>query len=101
MSEIKLKINGKQLTGTSGETILQIALKNGIEIPNLCYAQNLKTYGACGMCVVEAEGSPKLLRACSTLAKDGMVIDTENLVTVMWANEQFDPTHPDTFGENV
>lgn len=27
--------------------------------------------------------------------------DTENLVTVMWANEQFDPSHPDTFGENV
>ena len=27
--------------------------------------------------------------------------DTENLVTVMWANEQFDPMHPDTFGENV
>ena len=27
--------------------------------------------------------------------------ETENLVTVMWANEQFDPNHPDTFGENV
>lgn len=27
--------------------------------------------------------------------------DTEDLVTVMWANEQFDPAHPDTFGENV
>ena len=27
--------------------------------------------------------------------------DTENLVTVMWANEQFDPKHPDTFGEKV
>ena len=27
--------------------------------------------------------------------------DTENLVTVMWANEQFDPAHPDTFSENV
>ena len=27
--------------------------------------------------------------------------DTESLVTVMWANEQFDPSHPDTFGENV
>ena len=27
--------------------------------------------------------------------------DTENLVTVMWANEQFDPAHPDTFGEPV
>lgn len=27
--------------------------------------------------------------------------ETENLVTVMWANEQFDPKHPDTFGEAV
>lgn len=27
--------------------------------------------------------------------------DTENLVTVMWANELFDPNHPDTFGEHV
>ena len=27
--------------------------------------------------------------------------ETENLVTVMWANEQFDPKHPDTFGEIV
>ena len=27
--------------------------------------------------------------------------DTESLVTVMWANEQFDPSHPDTFGENI
>ena len=27
--------------------------------------------------------------------------ETENLVTVMWANEQFDPKHPDTFGESV
>lgn len=27
--------------------------------------------------------------------------ETENLVTVMWANEQFDSKHPDTFGEKV
>ena len=27
--------------------------------------------------------------------------DTENLVTVMWANEQFDPDHPDTYYEEV
>lgn len=27
--------------------------------------------------------------------------ETEDLVTVMWANEQFDPSHPDTFGEIV
>lgn len=27
--------------------------------------------------------------------------DTQDLVTIMWANEQFDPNHPDTFGEKV
>lgn len=27
--------------------------------------------------------------------------DSQDLVTVMWANEQFDPSHPDTFGEKV
>lgn len=27
--------------------------------------------------------------------------ETENLVTVMWANEQFDPSHPDTYYEPV
>ena len=27
--------------------------------------------------------------------------ETENLVTLMWANEQFDPNHPDTFAEKV
>ena len=27
--------------------------------------------------------------------------DTDDLITVMWANEQFDPEHPDTFGEKV
>lgn len=27
--------------------------------------------------------------------------DTQDLITVMWANEQFDPSHPDTFGEKV
>lgn len=27
--------------------------------------------------------------------------ETENLITVMWANEQFDPNHPDTFFETV
>ena len=78
MEQIKIKINGKEIIGNKGETILQIAAANGIEIPNLCYNGNLKIYGACGICVVEAEGIPKLLRACSAVAADGMVISTNS-----------------------
>ena len=77
MEQIKITINGRELTGSRGETILNIAAANGIEIPNLCYNSNLKIYGACGLCLVEAEGMPKLLRACATVANDGMVVSTE------------------------
>jgi len=77
MSEIKLTINGLLCKGESGETILEIARRNGIEIPTLCHDDSVAHYGACGVCVVECEGSPKLLRSCSTMAADGMVINTE------------------------
>ncbi len=78
MSEIKIIIDGKECVGQAGDTILNIAAQNGIEIPNLCYNKNLKIYGACGLCVVEAEKVPKLLRACATVAQDGQVIHTNS-----------------------
>ena len=78
MSEIKLTINGKECLGKKGQTILQVAEANGIDIPTLCHNENVKHYGACGICVVEAANSPKLMRSCSTMAADGMVINTES-----------------------
>ncbi len=73
---VKLIIDKKEITAKKGDTILLAAKKNGIEIPNLCYLKEMSPYGACGMCVVEAEGSPKLLRACSQKVSEGMVINT-------------------------
>lgn len=78
MKKIKVTINGKVCTGKPGQTLLEIAEENGIAIPNLCHNSQLKHYGGCSLCVVEAEGSPKLLRACSTVATDGQVINTES-----------------------
>ena len=78
MEKINIIVNGVPLTGEKGETILQIAKRGGIEIPTLCQSDLVKNYGACGICVVEAKGSPKLMRACSTVAQDGMDIDTES-----------------------
>ena len=77
MDKIKVTINGKEITAEKGQTILQIAEKNGIEIPTLCYIEEIKPYGACGLCTVEVDGMPKLLRACSAVAGDGMVISTD------------------------
>ncbi len=77
MEQIKLTINGKEVVGNKGDTILNIAAANGIDIPNLCYNGQLKLYGACGLCLVEAEGMPKLMRACATFAQDGMKVSSE------------------------
>lgn len=78
MDMIKLTINGKEVTASAGSTILEAARQNGIYIPTLCYDEAVEVYGACGLCVVEAEGVPKLLRSCSAKASDGMVINTES-----------------------
>ncbi len=77
MSQITVTIDGRQVTGQAGETILQIARKNGIEIPTLCYDERVKIYGACGVCLVEGEGMPKLMRSCATEARDGAVYHTD------------------------
>jgi len=76
MAEIRLNINGKEVIGYEGQTILEVAKANNIEIPTLCYDERVKIYGSCGLCVVEVEGNPKLVRACATQIAPDMVIRT-------------------------
>ena len=77
MEKMRLNIDGRELEGYRGQTILEIALENDIEIPTFCYDKRMEIFGSCGICVVEAEGMPKLLRACATEITDGMVIWTD------------------------
>ncbi len=77
MSEIKITINGVECVGRSGQTILEIANENGIFIPTLCQDPSVANYGACGVCLVEGEGLPKLMRSCSTAAADGWKVSSE------------------------
>ncbi|SET76603.1 formate dehydrogenase major subunit [Natronincola peptidivorans] len=76
MIKIRLNINGKEVIGHKGQTVLEIARENGIDIPTMCHDERVEAYGSCGLCVVEVEGIPKLLRSCATEAADGMVILT-------------------------
>ena len=78
MDKIKLTINGVEVLAENGDTVLTAAKNAGIEIPTLCHHESVKVFGACGICVVEAEGIPKLLRACSAKVSEGMVISTES-----------------------
>ena len=75
---VTLTIDGVKVEAEEGSNILTAAAKAGIEIPNLCYLKELAPYGACGVCVVETQGVPKLLRACATKVAEGMVINTRS-----------------------
>ena len=73
-----LYIDSIEIEGQAGETILEAARRYDIGIPTLCHSEKIKPYGACGLCLVEIEGSSKLMRACATSAADGMKITTNS-----------------------
>ena len=75
---VNLTINGKAVQAPEGSTILEAARLADIYIPTLCYDEAVEVYGACGLCVVEAQGIPKLLRSCSAKVSEGMVVNTES-----------------------
>ena len=77
MKEFRLNIDGKEVIGLPGQTILDVAKENDKFIPTLCYDERTVIYGACGLCVVEVEGNPKLVKACATEIAPGMVVKTQ------------------------
>lgn len=79
MAEVNIKINGKSIKAQEGWNVLQAALKNGIEIPNLCYNEQLEPYGACRFCMVEitAGTRKRLVASCCYLVEEGLIVETE------------------------
>lgn len=75
------KIDGIDVTGRSDQTVMEVALENGIDIPRLCYLEGLSNRGACRLCLVEVEGSSKLISSCTARISEGMRVttDTERL----------------------
>ena len=72
----QLTIDGRDLAFERGETILDVAARNGIVIPTLCYLPEAGHRDVCRLCVVDVEGAGRMLPACSTPATAGMVVTT-------------------------
>jgi predicted molibdopterin-dependent oxidoreductase YjgC len=75
---INIAIDGKKIEAQEGQTVLQVARENGINIPTLCYHKDLSPTGNCRMCVVNVKGSRFLQAACVTQVWEGMEIDTQS-----------------------
>lgn len=75
---LNIQINGKNVAARKGETILDVANREGIKIPTLCHLKDMFPTGSCRMCVVEVDGARNLLTACSYPVENGMKIETHS-----------------------
>jgi [NiFe] hydrogenase diaphorase moiety small subunit len=76
MSEpVTLTIDGKEIEGRPGQTILEAAEDAGVYIPRLCAMKGLEPFGSCRVCTVLANGRPQA--ACVQPIAQGMIVENE------------------------
>jgi formate dehydrogenase alpha subunit len=73
---VRLRLDGREVDATDGETILEVARRVGVEIPTLCESPSHPN-GVCRMCVVETDASGRAVPACATRVRPGMDVRTE------------------------
>ena len=73
---ILLIVDGVSVSVPKGATVLDAAEKAGSRIPTLCFLKERSAISSCRICMVEVEGEDAPVPACSTVAKEGMVITT-------------------------
>jgi len=75
---IQLTIDQTQVQAQEGQTILQAARENSIDIPTLCFHKDLSPTGNCRMCLVEVSGQRLLQASCVTAVVEGMRVETRS-----------------------
>jgi NADH-quinone oxidoreductase subunit G len=72
-----ITVDSKKIEINDERNLLELIRKTGVELPTFCYHSEISVYGACRMCMVEAEGRG-IIPACSTKPEDGMNILTSS-----------------------
>ncbi len=77
---MEIMIDGRNIEVNRGETILKAALRNGIDIPTLCYSEALPANASCRLCMVEVKENDikKIAASCSYIIKDYIEVTTNN-----------------------
>jgi formate dehydrogenase alpha subunit len=75
---VTLTIDGREVTASDRATILDVAKREGLYVPTLCYDARLASFGACRVCMVGVKGARGPVAACTTPVREGMVIDTKD-----------------------
>ena len=71
---VELIIDGRAVTARAGETLIELAQREGVAIPHLCWTPGLAPAGNCRACMVEIDGERVLAASCCRVASAGMVV---------------------------
>jgi formate dehydrogenase major subunit len=71
-------MDGREMMALPGETLIEIADREGIEIPRLCYMEGMQAVGNCRSCMVEIKGERVLAASCCRAPTAGMQVTTNN-----------------------
>ncbi|MCX8072395.1 MAG: molybdopterin-dependent oxidoreductase [Candidatus Binatia bacterium] len=75
---VKINVDGRDIEVAADAMLLPALIEAGIHVPHYCWHPKLSIDGSCRMCQVEVEGSPKLVIACNTPVREGMVVRTNS-----------------------
>ena len=75
---VSFSLNGREVTGRATETILEVAKREGIEVPHLCYKEGMEAVGNCRSCMVEINGERVLAPSCCRAPTAGMKVTTDS-----------------------
>lgn len=80
MSDLRMRIDGREVPATEGMTVLEAARNAGISIPTLCHHEALEPFGGCRLCIVEAEvrGWTRLVVSCVYPAQADLIVRTRS-----------------------
>lgn len=87
----KLTIDGIEVEVEDGLNLIQAASRVGIDVPHFCYHPALSVVAQCRQCLVEVEGVPKVMPACNTYVREGLIVktNTEKAIKARKATVEF------------
>ncbi len=75
---VSFEINGRQVQAFPNEALIEVAAREGIEIPRLCYKEGMEAVGNCRSCMVEIDGERVLAPSCCRYPAEGMKVTTDS-----------------------
>ncbi|MDO8298138.1 formate dehydrogenase subunit alpha [Lacisediminimonas sp.] len=75
---VSFELNGREVSARTDQTIIEVARREGVEIPRLCYKEGLEAVGNCRSCMVEINGERVLAPSCCRYPSQGMKVTTDS-----------------------